>query len=130
MDMLARPDLFKLKKITHQDRLENLVILLTDDDYATGSVADLPSNEEALTIIKREIPVTELTANSSDIKINNAYMKAWYIENKWDWFIGYVKDKLSDNQYSVDHLERLGEGNSTAWKCPDIEDTQIIFSDQ
>ena len=36
MDMLARPDLFKLNKITHLERLENLMILLTDDDYATG----------------------------------------------------------------------------------------------
>ena len=28
-------------------------------------------------------------------------MIAWYIENKWNWYIGYVKDKLSDNQYST-----------------------------
>ena len=36
MDMLAKPDLFKLNKITHLEHLENLMILLTDDDYATG----------------------------------------------------------------------------------------------
>ena len=34
-------------------------------------------------------------------------MIAWYIENTWNWFIGYVKDKLSDNHYSKDHLEIL-----------------------
>ena len=36
------------------------MILLTNNDYAT---ADLPNNEDALTIIKGEIPVTESTAN-------------------------------------------------------------------
>ena len=41
-----------------------------------------------------------------------------------------MKGKLSDNQYSVDHLERVKEGNNTPWKYPDIEDTQIIFNDQ
>ena len=41
-----------------------------------------------------------------------------------------MKDKRSDSQYSVDHLERLKEGNSAAFKYPDIEDTQIIFVDQ
>ena len=107
MDMLARPDLFKLNKMTDQEHLKNQMILLTDDDYTVGSIADLPSNEDAFTIIKGEIPVTELTAISSNIKINNTCMMAWYIENRWDWFIGYVKNKLSDNQYSVDHLERF-----------------------
>ena len=49
----------------------------------------------------------------------------WYKENNWDRFNGNVKDKRSDS-----HLERLKEGNSAAFKYPDIEDTQIIFIDQ
>ena len=46
--MLTRPDLFKLNKVTHEERLGNLMILLSDDDNATGSIADLPSHEDAL----------------------------------------------------------------------------------
>ena len=41
------------------------MILLTDDDYATGSIAELPS--DVLIIIKGDIP-TELT--NADININ------------------------------------------------------------
>ena len=41
-----------------------------------------------------------------------------------------MKDKLSDIQYSVDHLKRLKERNSAAGSYPDTGDTQIIFSDQ
>ena len=36
MNMPAQPDLFELNKITHQEHLENLMILLTYDDYASG----------------------------------------------------------------------------------------------
>ena len=38
MNMPAQPDLFELNKITHQEHLENLMILLTYDDYANGWV--------------------------------------------------------------------------------------------
>ena len=76
IDMLAQPDSFKVNKITHQEHLEIIMILLTDDDYATGSIADLPSNEDALTINKGELPDTELTASSSEIKINDTYVIA------------------------------------------------------
>ena len=51
-ELITRQDLFKLNKITHQEGLEDLMILLTDDDYVTGSRAGLPSNKDALTIIK------------------------------------------------------------------------------
>ena len=65
MDMLARPDLFKLKPRASG---KSKMMLLTDEGHATDSIADLPSSEDALTIIKGEIPVTELTAIFSDIK--------------------------------------------------------------
>ena len=107
------------------------MILLLDDDYSTGSVSDLPSNKGALTISKGEIPVTELTASSFDVKINDTQVIAWYKENKWDWFIDYVKDKLSDNHFSAENLETVKKGNRTAWKYLDIKHTQIIiFNDQ
>ena len=128
-DIIALPDLFRLNKISHEERLENLMILLTDDDYATGSLADLPSNEDALTIIKSGKP-TELAATSPDININDTCVIAWYIESTWVWFIGYVKEKLSDEQYLVDHLERVKEGSSLAWKYPNNDDTSTIYSDQ
>ena len=124
-DLLARPDLLRLNKITHEERLENLMILLNDEDYATGSIADLPSNEDALTIIKGDVPA-ELTITSSDINVNDTCVIVWYVDSKWVWFIGYVKEKLSDEKYSVDHLERVKEGNSLTWKYPDIDDTKAF----
>ena len=35
-DIIARPDLFRVNKIGHEEKLENLLILLTDDDISSG----------------------------------------------------------------------------------------------
>ena len=74
--IIAQPDLFRINKITHEERLENLMILLSDDDCATGSIADLPSNEDALNILKGHI--TQKTSTFQDININTTCAIAWY----------------------------------------------------
>ena len=55
-DMIARPELFKLIRITHEERLENLFILLSDNQnvatLSTASVIDLPTDDDALQAIK------------------------------------------------------------------------------
>ena len=52
-DVTAGPELFRLRKISHEEKLENLCTLLEDIDHvASISSADravnLPSNEDAL----------------------------------------------------------------------------------
>lgn len=50
--MIARPELFKLIRITHEERLENLFILLSDNlsvaTLSTASLIDLPTVDDAL----------------------------------------------------------------------------------
>ena len=50
--MKARPDLFKLNKFSHEERSENLFFLLSDENIACGSVADLPTNADTLKTLK------------------------------------------------------------------------------
>ena len=46
---IARPSLFCLNSISHEEKLENLLLLLSDDDgYATKSMASLTTNEDVL----------------------------------------------------------------------------------
>ena len=42
-DVTVRPDLFRLNKIPHKERLENFTIL-TDTDNSTATIVDRPSN--------------------------------------------------------------------------------------
>ena len=87
--MLAQPDLHKLNEIVHEKQLEHLVILLTDNDYARESIANLSSNEDALTIKKAH---QQLQNKKLTLLISTLTM----IDSKCDWFIGYVKDKFSE----------------------------------
>ena len=61
-DMIAPPLLFKLNKVSHEERLENLLVLLSDEDRACGSVADLPTNSDALKTLKNS--TIETTMNN------------------------------------------------------------------
>ena len=49
-NVTARPELFRLRKISHEEKLENLCIFLEDIDHiASGDIAvNLPPNEDAL----------------------------------------------------------------------------------
>ena len=51
-DMITRPDLFKSNKISHEERLENLLTLLSNEDIVCGSRADLTTNADALQTLK------------------------------------------------------------------------------
>ena len=63
--MIARPELFKLIRITHEGRLENLFILLRDNLIATASsasIVDLPTDDDALQIVNtmNRVPTTTI----------------------------------------------------------------------
>ena len=88
-DMKACPDLFKLNKISHEERLENLLVLLSDEDIACGSVADLPTNADALKTLKNST-IETTTNNLPEIhfSVNDSCVVAWYLGAKWQWFSG------------------------------------------
>lgn len=46
--MIARSDILKLNKNSHEEHLDNLLVLLSDENVACGSMADLPTNADVL----------------------------------------------------------------------------------
>ena len=95
-DMIAHPDLFKLNKISHEERLKNLLVLLSDEDIGCGSVADLPAYADALKTSKNSI--IETTPNNPPkihFSVNDSCVVAWYLGAKWQWLLGYyIKGKV------------------------------------
>ena len=69
-DMIGRPDLFKLNTISSEERLKNLMILLSDRDNSTGTVIDLPTNADVLQMITRDVihkPTKDTTTLLPDV---------------------------------------------------------------
>ena len=130
-DMIARPDLFKLNKMSHEERLENLLVLLGDEDIACGSVADLPTNADALKTLKNS--TTETTPNNPPeihFSLNDSCVVAWYLGAKWQWFLGYTMEKGEGENYLVEHLERVKTSNDMLWKYPTTDDVTSVSAGQ
>jgi hypothetical protein len=107
-DVAARPELFKVNMVGHQERLENLLTLLTDDgNDATNpyTPSDLPSNQDALNILKSssEPPLEAVPLPPViNVDVNELCVTVW--EN--GWYLGYVL-QISETSTYVDHLERV-----------------------
>ena len=54
--MSQQDQIFVQNKIFHEARLENFLIILTDTDNDAGTIADLPSIDDVLNVIKPKNP--------------------------------------------------------------------------
>ena len=51
-EKINTPDLFRINKITYEEKLKNLMILLSDENQvSTASIANLPSNSNVLKVL-------------------------------------------------------------------------------
>ena len=77
------PDLFKLNKISHEECLENLLVLLSEEDIACGSVADLPTNPDVLKTLKNST-IETTPSNPAEIcfSVNDSSTVVWYLGAK------------------------------------------------
>ena len=123
-DKIARPDLFRQNSITHDEKLENLMILLADDnDNQSLSIASLPTNEDVAKALQLK-PNSEEEEGATN-EINQLKVVIWQnLESKYEWYIGYVK-AVNEESYLVDHLHRVVSDADILWKYPKSEDLQL-----
>ena len=82
-DIITWLDLLKLNKISNEERLENLMILLSDRDNLTGTVVDLPTNADVLQMITRDIThKARKDAATLLPEINDLYIVAWAVDGR------------------------------------------------
>ena len=48
----------------------------------------------------------------------------WNVQGVYNWYLGYVKDQISDNCYLVDHLQCVQTKSNLFWKYPNTDDTK------
>ena len=131
-DKIARPDLFRLSGISHDEKLENLSALLTDAFYDTicTKVANLPTNQDLLNTLNN----IDSTANDevavTCLNTGEMLAIAWKIaKNKYHWYIGYLKEQ-TDDFMAIDHLELVTEDSNVQWRYPLSEDIHTVENGQ
>ena len=126
------PELFKLTKISHEERLENLFVLLSNGTNKIASISstamlDLPTNEELSRVIFDHTP--EVKNHASVVDVNQLCIVVWEVEKEVKWFIGYVKEILEDG-YTVEHLHQSPCTQNDFWNYPSPDDVQTIYEEQ
>ena len=126
-DRIANKDLFRLNRISFDEMLENLTILL-DDDGSSGSatMANLPTNADVIKSFRN--PTGETPTEYPVAKINDLCVVVWQETNGYQWYLGYIKKLLSNAKLSVDHLVRTT--SDSKWKYPSQEDLQEAGPEQ
>ena len=85
-DKLGRPDLFRLNGISHEEKLTNLAILLSEDCISACTVANLPTNDDVIAVL--EGTTTEQQSNEpSNLKINELCVVVWQnCDAGYEWY--------------------------------------------
>ena len=124
-------NLFILNRISHEERLGNLLVLLSDEDVVCGSVADLTTNAVALKILKNcTIETTPNNPPEIHFSVNDSCAVVWYLGAKWKRFLGYIKEKVEGENYLMEHLERVKTNHGMLWKYPDTDDVTSVSVEQ
>ena len=126
-------DLFKLNKISHEDRLVNLGILLGNNnpDYNTT----LPTNRNTLRILQGNS--TNEGDDIPEYEINKIYVTLWLEGKLPTWYLGHCISKnysyrieaLDDNSYRIEYLEWVKITSNLTWKNPRVPDTADIMAE-
>ena len=124
-DVIASPTLFKLNKITHEERLTNLCVLLGGMNNRSFIV--LPRNEDALTALK------DCNAKQDDdsliLEINQICVTLQTGEYGKIWYIGYCKEVKDNKEFIIEHL-RVDLDSNLKWKYPTSNDICVVEADQ
>ena len=123
------PHLFRINKITYEEKLENLMILVSGKNQAgTASIANLPSSDilKALCTSKDKDP----RPSTQVLKVSQLCAVIWKgQQQQCNWYLGYLKNNAS-NTCTIDHLERCAHGSNKFWHYPEVEDIQTLPCEQ
>ena len=103
-----QPHLFRVNRITHEKRLINFCVLLSQNGQKVQEM-NLPSNEEALTILREKYNPIEI--QDTEIEVNQAYVTLWIEENQYTLYIGHCIGNNNDGTYKIDYLYRVNRSS-------------------
>ena len=125
-EVIASPNLFKLNKVSHEERLTNLCILLGG---MSNTVTRLPDNRDALSAL-RENSEGGCDEELSILQVNDTCVTLWLEGSTKQWYIGYCKEVNDNGTFEVDHIHRVKSNSNLIWKFPFRSDLCNVHPEQ
>ena len=141
--------LYKVRGISHQEKLDNFMSILSDEEEVQArksTIGKLPTNADLLKSIKENHPDENqqpdqqengenqqvddpLRYKVEDIKLHNLWVSMWIGHKKNVWYIGYITDTcdeiLDRDVVVIDHLHSL-DATQQKWKYPRKKDEVTV----
>ena len=82
-DKIQQPELFRQNKITHEEKLENLSVLLSEDaEQSSATTANFPTNADVLKVLSCQGGTyTAVSSSSGSIEVNRLCVVMWADNN-------------------------------------------------
>ena len=128
-DAEARKDIYRVNKVTLEEMIENLVLILSDENEAQDCIV-FPSEEEIMEKLqnKEQASIDEVTDETTLVP-NQPVAIIWDTKKRKQWYIGFFLNMNDDGTFRVDHLERDGKLDKR-WVRPrggdDIQDAEEV----
>ena len=90
-EVIYNGDLFKLNKISYEDRLVNLGILLGNNNPDQNRT--LPTNRAVLTILQGNSSTNDEGDDIPEFELNKIYVTLWLEDELLTWYLGYCISK-------------------------------------
>ena len=126
-EVIYNGDLFKWNKISHEDRLVNLGILLGNNSPDQNTT--LPTKRDAITIRQGNSSANDDGDDVPEFKLNKIYVTLWLDNKLPTWCLGYCISKNDDNSYRKEHLEWVKKWSNFKWKNPRVPETADIMAE-
>ena len=127
-EVIASPSLFKLNKISHEERLTNLCVLL--GGMSDRSITILPGNKDALAALKNGDGVVGVVEEEAILVVNQICVTVWNEVNGKQWYIGYCTEVKENGTFLVEHVDRVKKNSNLKWKYPVSPDTCVVDAEQ
>ena len=102
-EVIASPHLFKLIKVSHEERLSNFCILLNGQ---STTFKNLPKNKDALLILQKEsnneLPIT--VDNEHKVAVGEICVTLWREKSELVWYVGYCIGVDESGLMQVEHV--------------------------
>ena len=132
-DIPARPELYKLNGIGHEERLESLCILLNDSELHSSQLmtAKLATDQDAFRVITdtNTCDQSGSTEPNTEVTINDLYITLCMEAEKKVWYLGYCS-AIENGKIVNDYLHRIRKNSYLYWKYPKISDLVEVETEQ
>lgn len=126
-EVIASPHLFRLIKVSHEERLSNFCILLNGQ---STSFTNLPKNKDALIILRKDDELPATTVNKDKVEVGGICITLWREKSELVWYIGYCISVDKNGLMQVEHLHQKDKTSNLKWRYPSKTDLQTVDEDQ